>query len=167
MGLDDFTSGDAEPSESNTQSTSTSTTNNTTKDNSPSYAAQAFTDEPNVYPRTIKYHIKTHGVRWATSFSSLRFNYGEKVMYGGGERVKYSGETVMVFTTIQPVTSQEPPQENQDIWVVLWDLEKSDNINEGTYVSPEGEWKSELVDVIRQHLNDLNERQEDGEDEEE
>lgn len=159
MGLDDFTSGDAEPDESNTQSTSTSTSTGEPKDNSPSFAEQAFTDDPAVHPRGVKYWIKGVGLKWAYSYSLLRFNTGELVMYGAGDRVKKSGETVMVHTTIQSVVSQEPPQETQDIWVVLWDLEESDNINEGTYISQEDEWQQELNDAVSEHLDMLEERQ--------
>jgi len=153
MGLDSFTSDDNEV-ESDTTPTG-GRSGQPAPDVGPRFAYHGFAPASEVAARSIKYQIKSFAANWQTQFSTLRFEHGELVMYSAGVNVKEDSRTVMVFTTIQGITADEPPEEQQSIWVVPWDLEQQDNLESGTHIQFEPEWNERLHQVIGRYLEEL------------
>jgi hypothetical protein len=155
MGLEEFTADELDEPTEETPEQSNETRERKYKDNSPSEAAQAFTDLPMVTPRAIKYQIKSIGGKWVKQFSAKRFDTGEVVMYGYGDQAKQSGKTVAIFTTIQSVVDDIEIEEHQDIHVVCWDLEQREALNNGEYIKPKGEWNKQLRSAIEDQVEHL------------
>lgn len=153
MGLDSFTSDDNEV-ESDTTPTGGGSKHRV-PDVGPRFAHHGFGPASEVASRSIKYQIKSFAANWNTQFSTLRFEHGELVMYSAGINTRHDGKTVMVFTTIQEITADEPPEEEQPIWVVPWDLNKQDNLESGTYIEFQSEWNEQLYEVIGRYLEQL------------
>lgn len=153
MGLEDFTT-EGNEVEDDTTPTGGSRSG-AAPDVGPRFAYQGFAPDSEVTARSIKYQIKSFSVNWKTQFSMLRFNTGELVLYSAGVNVSEHGETVMVFTTIQSIMADEPPENDLDIWVVPWDLNKGDNLSEGTYISFTSEWNERLHNAVGKHLEEL------------
>lgn len=154
MGLDDF------QSEDDTSSNSTSTTNNSTSkttssDNSPSEANVGFHNIEVANARAIKAQTRALADKWKKQYSNIRFDTGEIIMYSAGDNVKKCGKTVMVFTTIQPVTTEDEVDETKDIHVVCWDLNEHKPITEGTYIGESDGWKTKLYNAIEKELEIL------------
>jgi len=42
-----------------------------------------------------------------------------------------------------------------DIWIVPWDLEESDNLSEGVYIEPEGNWNARIAEEIEDGIKSL------------
>jgi hypothetical protein len=155
MGLDDFKEDSSSNSSSSSSSTSNKSSNSSGSDNSPSAAKQAFCDLPKVNPRAIKNQIRVLGDKWVKQFSTRRFDEGELVMYGAGTNAKKSGKTVMIFTSIQQVTDDIQPDENKDMKVTCWDLDKRKAIGDPTIIEAEPRWKTELYKAIESKLDEL------------
>ena len=153
MGLDSFSSDDDSSKSKTTRTTGGSA--EPAPDVGPRFAYQGFGPESEVTARSIKYQIKSFSANWKTQFSSLRFSGGELVLYSAGINTTKHNKTIMVFTTIQSITADESPEEDLDIWVVPWDLEKQDNTDRGTYISYHGDWQEELHETIGKYLESL------------
>lgn len=155
MGLEDFQQ-ESSSSSSSTSTSSTSTTDTSTKAvNSPSAATQAFYDRLQITPRAIKQQIKAVGNKWVKQFTTDRFDEGELVMYGAGTNAKKSGETVMVFTTIQQVTGDIEQDEFKPIKVTRWNLEDYKPVGEEIIIEANDEWKTKLYRAISDKLDEL------------
>jgi len=154
MGLEDFQSED-DTSSNSSSTTTTSTTKQTSKDNSPSNADVGFHDIELANARAIKAQVKALADNWKTQYSNRRFDTGEIIMYSAGKNVKKCNKTVMVFTTIQPVTTEDDIGESKDIHVVCWDFDKCEPITEGTYIDGTETWKTKLYKAIEKELDIL------------
>jgi len=154
MGLEDFQSEDDTGSNSSS-TTNTSTSKTTTEDNNPSNADVGFHDIPQANARAIKAQIRALAENWKKQYSNRRFDTGEIVMYSAGKNVKKCNKTVMVFTTIQPVTTEDDIEESKDIHVVCWDFNKDEPITEGTYIDETDRWKTQLYKAIEKQLDIL------------
>ena len=152
MGLDDFASGDTSSSSSSSSRSTRSSGNGLTTDNKPGYAEQCFSDEEAIAPRAIKYQIESFGVRWTTQFSTERIDEGEIVYHSSDSRVFDEGESVAVFTTILSSFDRPEDVDRHDIWVVKWDTEDNEPIDNGLTISPEGTWSEHLHDVLSQYI---------------
>lgn len=158
MGLDNFdTSGSSNTSSTNKGSVPDAP-RDPSKNNSPSPSKQAFTDDPSVHPRGIKYQIKTCGLLWTTSFSQLRFDCGELVIYGAGDHSYKNGKTVAVHTCIMQPFGYAQPEENLPIWVTIWNFggpEGEDNPVEEWYVEHTDGWQEELEQTVSNAVQEL------------
>jgi len=153
MGLDDFTQDD---SSTDTTSESTTTSKDTsTPDNTPYYSEQRFGDHNDVTPRRIKFQIKGVGRSWIKQFTTERFDSGEVILYGAGDRAKESGKTVLVYTTITPVIDNVSTEENKDIRVVCYDLDENKEITDGENIEYTPDWHNDLYDAVRRQMNNL------------
>lgn len=157
MGLDDFKTDDSDSSSSTTSSSSKTEVGLSEPSNKAEHATQLFADSKLATPRRIKYQVKSWGGKWKYQFSLLRAENGELVMYSSGNNTSKNSKCVMVFTTIQSVLDDVRTDEQIDIWVVPWDLDKNDNISDGTYISPEDNWATELHQAVGKHIEELNE----------
>ena len=157
MGLDNFIDDDSGNS-NQTNSSSNTTSNQEQKDNTPSGAVHGFHDLNDVSCRAIIQQTKHLSEKWKYHFSTERFDSGELVMYSAGVNVKKSGKTVMVFTTVQEVTSNDEPNERRDILVKLWDLDNHKAINEGVSIEGTKDWKKDLFNAIEDQLDKLDRR---------
>lgn len=153
MGLDNFDTSDN--STSSTDISMPDPPRDPSQNNSPSPCKQAFTDDPSVNPRDIKYQIKTCGLLWTTSFSQLRFDCGELVIYGAGDHSYKNGKTVAVHTAIMQPFSYAQPEENQPIWVTIWDFEGGNNPVEEWYVEHTDGWREELEQTVSNAVQEL------------
>jgi hypothetical protein len=155
MGLEDFQQ-DSSSNSSGNNSTSTRSKSEPKKAvNSPSAANEAFYDKFQITPRAIKSQIKALGNKWVKQFSTDRFEEGELVMYGAGTNAKKSGETVMVFTTIQQVTGNVEPEDNKPIKVTRWNLEEYKPVGNERIIEATDAWKTELYRAIDSKLEEL------------
>ena len=157
MGLDDFTSDD-NSSSSNTSSSSTKTSKDATKDNTPTEATAGFHNIEGANPRGIKHQIKALTGGWRRQFSNIRFDDGELLMYSAGTNATKRGYTVMVFTTIQPITADKEPDETKDIWVVCWDFNRMKPATDGVYIGETSGWKTELYKAIEDQLDEVDKK---------
>lgn len=155
MGLDNFTSEDSRVEQDTTPTTGSSSSR--TQDVGPRFAYHGFAPNTQVKSRSILYQIKSFNANWNVQFSTLRFERGELVLYTAGVNTTKHGKSVMVFTTIGEITADEPPSEELDIWVVLWDFNEQTDVGEGTYIEYAPDWNEELYEVIGQYLSRLDE----------
>lgn len=151
MGLENF------KTEDSTKSRSKSTNSSKRKSSIDSIhrPPQLFDSSERITPREIKYQIKSYNAGWSKQYSMLRSTQGEVVFFTAGINGKEQDKTLMVFTTIQSITSEESSDEELDIWVVPWNLDNSDNIEEGTYISIEDDWKEKLYNTIGEYIEKL------------
>lgn len=157
MGLDDFKSDDSDTDDSSNDTSSSTKVGLSDPTNKPSDTTATFADDMIATPRQIKYQIKSLGGKWKTQFSRLRMDEGEIVMFSSGANTKNNGVTLAVFTTIQSEFDGPPHGDRLDIWVVPWNLEQKDNIDEGAHISPEGDWSDELYSMVQSYINNLDE----------
>lgn len=153
MGLDDFVEDDT--STDNTTQTSSTSKDKSAPDNTPSYAKQRFGDSRDVTPRRIKFQIKGVGRSWIKQFSTERFDSGEVILHGAGDRAKESGKTVLVYTTITSVIDNVSTEENKDIRVVCYDFDEDTEITEGENIEYTPDWHNDLYDAVRREMNNL------------
>ena len=157
MGLDDFATESGKKTKS--RSSSRSKKPNTDTGNTPGYAKQCFMttdtasiDNPVVSPRAIMYEIKNYNCNWVTQFSTRRIPCGELVMRTGNTVVEGKGTSVAVFTTILSEFDRPDKPDNYDIWVVKWDMEDNEPVDEGMYVEYEGDWEVNLHMALDRYL---------------
>lgn len=157
MGLDEFKSDDSDSNTSSSNTTSSTDVGPSDPTNKPSFTSATFADDKIATPRQIKYQIKSQGGKWKSQFSRLRMEEGEKVMHSAGVNVKQSNVTIAVFTTIQSEFDGRPYGDQLDIWVVPWDLKQRDNLDEGAYISPEGNWATKLCGAVGHYIDNIDE----------
>lgn len=155
MGLDSFTSEDNDAEQDTTPTTGSKSSQADVV--GPRFEYHGFAPNSQVKSRSILYQIKSFNANWRTQFSTLRFEHGELVLYSAGVNTSEHNKCVMVFTTIGEITADEPPAEELDIWVVLWDLEKQTDMGDGTYIEYESEWNEKLHETIGDYLVKLDE----------
>lgn len=127
--------------------------------NTPGYAKQCFMttetasiENPVVSPRAIKYEIKSYNCNWVTQFSSRRIQCGELVMRTGNTVVDSKDTSVAVFTTILSEFDRPDKPDNYDIWVVRWDMDSNEPLDDGIYIKYEGEWANKLRMALDRYL---------------
>lgn len=152
MGLEDFTSDDNEVSD--TDSTSVKPGGLSTG-NSPGYAKQCFVDDSRCSPRAIKYEIQSYGTKWIKQFSTRRIEEGEVVMYLGSRELDETGTSLAVFTCILSAFDRPEGVDRRNMWVVKWDMEKNEPIQNGVEIKPQAHyddvttpWKDQLESAI-------------------
>lgn len=155
MGLDDFLDDDSNSSSSSSSTTKTKQVDRSDFGASKFNIIQAFDKTGKVTPRQIKYHVRSIDAGWKSQFSLERMEKGELVMYSSGFHASSGGEVVMVFTTIQSVTEDEYNGDGKDIWVVYWDLDKGENIDEGAYINRSDNWDEVLLDEVRKRIRSI------------
>ena len=152
MGLEDFTSGVTDSGSQSSSRNANRSSKSSKTANKPSNAEHCFTNDDSIAPRAIEYQIHTFGVVWTRQFSRDRIDEGEIVFYTTDKRATDNGSGLVVFTTI--LSNFDNPQgvDQHDIKIVEWDMENNEPIGEPVFISPEGEWDSELLSVIMDRL---------------
>jgi len=155
MGLDEFLDDDSSNSSSSSSTTNTKQVDRSDFGASKFNIIQAFDKTGKVTPQQIKYQVRSIDAGWKSQFSLERMEKGELVLYSSGFHASSGGEVVMIFTTIQSVTEDEYNGDSKDIWVVFWDLDEGENIDEGAYINRDEGWEEVLFNEVDKRIKSL------------
>lgn len=157
MGLDSFDSSKDEASSDETPSQDVGDDKSGQAANGPSFTTATFSDDSMATPRSIKYYAKHGGSKWASQFSRMRIDAGEVVLFSAGLNTSKDGVTVAVFTTILSEFDEPLDGEQKPIWVVPWDLNEREPLVGGAMVHPDGDWESQLSEMVCHYLDTIDE----------